>query len=414
MRRIIICALIFCGLLAAVAFQQQGELAAGEGKGGSGWAPAVKPKPLGDETLKGVKWLIAHQHQNGGWGQGEESQNMGGGGELAGVPNVADTCIATLALMRAGSTPSDGPYAKNIARAISFVVSEVDASDPDSLYVTSVRGTRVQSKLGPYIDTFLSSMVLAEAQGQMPDDASKKRVSAALDKVLRKIQKNQRADGTWDDNGWAPALSQSMATKGLNRAVQSGAEVDEETLKRAEKHAVSQYDSSSGSFKSEGSAGVSLYATAATTSAMQDSMNTNAAKEKELREVASNSKDEKKRDQARNELGRIAGTRKAQEESRQTLVRQLDDDSFVKGFGSNGGEEFLSYMNISETLVVQGGPEWKSWDQGMSQNLSRIQNADGSWSGHHCITGRTFCTAAALLVLTADRAPVPVAARVRD
>ena len=48
----------------------------------------------------------------------------------------------------------------------------------------------------------------------------------------------------------------------------------------------------------------------------------------------------------------------------------------------------------------------------MAQNLTRIQNGDGSWTGHHCITGRTFCTAAALLVLTADRAPFPVASKV--
>ena len=37
-----------------------------------------------------------------------------------------------------------------------------------------------------------------------------------------------------------------------------------------------------------------------------------------------------------------------------------------------------------------------------------MQNEDGSWTGHHCITGRTFCTAAALLVLMGDRTPVPV------
>ena len=42
----------------------------------------------------------------------------------------------------------------------------------------------------------------------------------------------------------------------------------------------------------------------------------------------------------------------------------------------------------------------------MTANLNRMQNADGSWSGHHCITGRTFCTASALLVLMADRTPI--------
>ncbi|HRG79347.1 MAG TPA: hypothetical protein PL167_07035 [Cyclobacteriaceae bacterium] len=29
-----------------------------------------------------------------------------------------------------------------------------------------------------------------------------------------------------------------------------------------------------------------------------------------------------------------------------------------------------------------------------------IQNDDGSWSGHHCITSPVFCTATCLLILS--------------
>ncbi|MEE9131778.1 MAG: hypothetical protein V3T84_17335, partial [Phycisphaerales bacterium] len=53
------------------------------------------------------------------------------------------------------------------------------------------------------------------------------------------------------------------------------------------------------------------------------------------------------------------------------------------------------------------GDDWAKWDGGITQNLNRIQNADGSWSGHHCITGKTFCTSTALLSLMVDRTPVP-------
>jgi len=70
-------------------------------------------------------------------------------------------------------------------------------------------------------------------------------------------------------------------------------------------------------------------------------------------------------------------------------------------------------MNIGESLVVKAGPEWEKWDKKITANLNRIQNKDGSWTGHHCITGRTFCTSAALLVLMTDRAPVPIAAKFR-
>jgi len=80
---------------------------------------------------------------------------------------------------------------------------------------------------------------------------------------------------------------------------------------------------------------------------------------------------------------------------------------FVAGFGSNGGEEFLSFLNISEALVVKGGKEWTDWDEKMQKGLDKAQDKDGSWNGHHCITGKTFCTAGALLVLMADRTQFP-------
>ena len=101
------------------------------------------------------------------------------------------------------------------------------------------------------------------------------------------------------------------------------------------------------------------------------------------------------------------------EAAQAAVIARLDDKQFIAGFGSNGGEEFLSYMSIGESLVVKGGDDWKSWDKSITQNLNRVQNKDGSWSGHHCITGRTFCTSAALLVLMVDRAPVPIAAKMK-
>jgi hypothetical protein len=39
----------------------------------------------------------------------------------------------------------------------------------------------------------------------------------------------------------------------------------------------------------------------------------------------------------------------------------------------------------------------------MGERLQKIQNTDGSWSGHHCITSPVFCTSAVLLTLAADR-----------
>jgi hypothetical protein len=381
-------------------------------------AIAVSPvvaKPLSPEVEKGLAWLIARQHPDGGFSQGEESAAMGGGGQLRDRANVADTCIAALALIRAGSTPASGRHAAEVARAIAFVCGEVEAAPEAGLLVTSVQGTRVQMKLGPFVDTFLASMLLAEARGHMPDAAAQKRVVAALDKVMDKIEKNQRPDGSFTNEGWAPVIAQGLATKGMNRAAQVGAPVSVEALDRAEKWSRSQFDEKSGSFGGSGSAGVALYTTAANAGAMADSQKTAEAREeaakKELGEAIARH-DASGEANAQAKLKDYEAAKVAQVAAQGAVTARLDDAQFLQGFGSNGGEEFLSYMQISESLAQKGGPEWAKWDAAMSQNLARIQNADGSWTGHHCITGRNFCTAAALLVLTADRAPFPVAAKV--
>jgi hypothetical protein len=221
--------------------------------------------------------------------------------------------------------------------------SQAEESDSDSLAVTIVKGTRVQQKLGPNIDTFLASMLLAEVKGRMPDERSDTAVELAPAKVLRKIERHQKDDGSFDGAGWAPILAQAMCGKGINRARQAGASVPERVLARAENGAKMAFQQSSPI---------------------------------------------------------MAGG-----------IARLDDKQFIAGFGSNGGEEFLSYMNLAESLVVKGGDESKRWDSEMTANLNRVQNGDGSWSGHHCITGRTFCTSTALLVLLADRTPIPVGAK---
>jgi hypothetical protein len=140
-------------------------------------------------------------------------------------------------------------------------------------------------------------------------------------------------------------------------------------------------------------------------------VNTNANRERDLKDKAQNGQNAGEREQARKELTRIGEAKRVHGEAQAALLGRLDDPQFVSGFGSNGGEEFLSYMNISESLVVKGGHDWTRWDDAMASNLNRVQNDDGSWTGHHCITGRTFCTSTALLVLMADRTPVPVTAK---
>ena len=206
-------------------------------RGTGAWTSAVDPKPLSGHVSKGLAWLAEHQNSDGGWGQGEEAAGMRGGGQsdtLRDKSNVADTCIAALALIRSGSTPKAGTYRDAVAKAVRFVEGSVEASDSQTISVTTVQGTRVQGKLGPNIDTFLASLLLAEVKGSMGDPAEDRRALSALDKVIGKIQRHQKADGSFEGGGWAPVLAEAICGKGINRARQNGANVPQEILANSE------------------------------------------------------------------------------------------------------------------------------------------------------------------------------------
>jgi hypothetical protein len=373
-------------------------------------------KEISTTVEKGLSWLAAHQLKGGGWGQGDEAAGMGHGMDsLRDVSNVADSSMALLAFLRAGHTANQGKYRDAVHAGLEYVIGEIEASDSDSLYVSSVRGTRVQAKIGPYADTFASLVMLSEARGAMRDGPANARLDAALKKVVKKIEKNQRQDGTWDGAGWAPVLSQALAAKGMNRAAQNGIAVSEVVLDRLEDQAHSQVNLQTNTFSAEAAAGVGLYGGAAVNAAARETANTRKAKAADMKAARKKggggnehqSPDVPTAAQVDAAERRADASGAAADKIEGALVANLDNSSFIAGFGNNGGEEFLSYMMISESLVVKGGDEWGKWDNSITSLVNKVQNEDGSWTGHHCITGRTFCTAAALLVLMGDRTPTP-------
>ena len=100
-------------------------------KAGGAAKAAVKrpnPKALSAKVLKGLDWVIAQQHKNGGWSQGEESVQMGRGAALRDKPNVGDSCMAIMALLRSGSAPGKGKYKEAITKGLDFVCKEIAAA----------------------------------------------------------------------------------------------------------------------------------------------------------------------------------------------------------------------------------------------------------------------------------------------
>jgi hypothetical protein len=414
------------------------------------WKCAVEPRPLSEAVKKGLKWLAEHQNEDGGWSQGggwrTGGQNGGRveGQDVADPSDVGNTCMALMAFYRAGSTPTAGEYKEPVKKGLKFVCETIEKAKADDLYVTDVRNTQLQSKIGPYVDTFLATLVLSELKGKA--GADEKKLAVALDKTLGKIAKHQKEDGTFAGNGgWAPVLSLAVCNKAVTRARLNGAKVSDEVIARAGKQSqaaangtvlataagattppaslpaaggvadkpgafpVRGAEIGGGGFGAPGDAGVPLYSGSQAAGNLQDVVNSikiDAEKAKKVVADPKASKDDKAA--AERTLKEAEQLQRDAFKARAAVVAQAKEGRFVAGFGSNGGEEFLSFLNIGEMLVVKADKDWKEWDGKMQEMVPKAQDKDGSWSGQHCITGKTFCTAGALLVLMTDRTQFPV------
>lgn len=386
------------------------------------------PKPLGDPVKNGLAWLAKAQNADGGWGQGGGWRiNVKGDGsngrvEGADVPDPSDignTSIALQAFLRAGTKLDTGEHSQTAAKAAAFLLTQLEADQEDSLYVSKLRDTQLQSKIGRYVDTFLAAQILADLKGSFPDTADEARRAKQLDRVVAKIQKHQQDDGAFaGNNGWASTLSQGICSRSLNTAWAAGAKVDLAALEKDHVQNALGLDrqsgvvAASGAGGATGDAGIEIYRYASKCGGMTAFMNTNSTRRAELDEkLAAPAASQQEKEEATKEIEKIDKADADQKVLLKAVAERANDAKFVGGFGNHGGEEFISYMNIGEALRHQGGDEWTKWDESMTKTLHTGQNADGSWAGQHCITGRTFCTASALMVLMTDRAQAPVVAR---
>jgi hypothetical protein len=320
--------------------------------------PQAPPERAEPDTARPLRWLLQAQGDDGGWGQ------------EAGAPaDVATTSLSGIALLRL-SKQGQAELAAPTRRALLYVVRAVERSPAPDAYIQS-EGTQPQRKLGRGIDTFLAAQFLGEAIPGMPAGSDKDRARTALDRCVAKIQALQRDDGSFAKDGWAPVLSSAFAARGLYVAKDAGATVAAKSLARSEEYMLRGYDKERKAFRTDDAAGVALY-------------------------------------QAAGSLDAAARAGKMAEAPAQAARAHLEDEAFVRGFGSYGGEEHVSYLLSTEAFAKAGGEEWGKWSKSIRARLAGIQRADGTWRGDHCITSTSFCTAASLITLAIRPGALPV------
>ena len=306
---------------------------------------------------KGTGWLIKAINSDGGAGL-----------DIGTMSDVACTSVVGVALLSQGQTPMEGEHHNRQKRLANFLLRRVETMGSNGA-LQSTR-SQIEGDLGPYATHFFSTICLSQMMGESPNVD---RYYRALQRLEGYISSNQHRDGSWGSDAWAPLLATAVGWISLRAAYFAGISVAGSS-ESAGDYLVRQMPQLGRSWGS-GSWYHRLYGTAAG-----------------LRVLYAMGRDQEEK--AKTALSDIMA-----------LVENNN-----RAFGAAGGEEYLTFHFMTEMLMQMGGDNWVRWYPTVRDKLIDVQNRDGSWTGHHCITGRTVCTSAALMVLMTDRATVPIAA----
>jgi hypothetical protein len=354
---------------------------------------------------RGLTWIVAAQNGNGGWGAGSHTrQDVTNPHAVAADP--ATTAMVSMALLRSGTTLTTGKYSEQLKKALNYLMTATENSAVETYNITDITGTQIQTKLGENIDVVLAAQFFSNILDYVNHDSRlKSQIKKNLNICVAKIQKAQDSNGNMAGAGWAGILQSSFATNALESAQVNGVAVDEEKLEQSRAAQKNNYDAKTGDVKTEMGAGVMLYS-------VSGSARASAKEARKVEEAITKAKRE----------GSLAPSAPATPENLQKIGFGKDDalkystayevynaakeqaqrEDVMDGFGSNGGEEFLSYLQTGESMIIGKDNAWKKWYDDISGRMLKIQNADGSWNGHHCITSPVFCTATSLLILSVN------------
>ena len=349
----------------------------------------------------GLSWMEKAQLPDGGWGAGTHNrQDIRDPHSVTADP--ATTSLVCLSLLRTGNTLDSGNYKKQITKATEFLLKKVEEWPANQPRLTTLTYTQPQSKLGQNIDAILTVQYLTTLLKYEQQHDWKDRIEKALQKCINRIEKEQDKDGGWKGGGWAPVLQSALADQALESAKDMGYKVDTAVLNRSKYYQKANFDTATKSAITGNAAGVMLYSLSSTT-------RSSAKEAKKAKQLVDKAKKEGKVKDDKVTSENLVAAGMGSVEAREleaayninlSTQNQSTNENIMQGFGSNGGEEMISYLMTGDSIFLQGGDEWKKWYENMSKKIISIQKQDGSWEGHHCITSPVFCTAAALLILS--------------
>jgi Prenyltransferase and squalene oxidase repeat len=337
----------------------------------------VLPEMVSRETVRavdrGMTYLVKTQRGNGSW------LNQGGYGTYPAVM----TSLSGLAMMAGGSTPETGPYARNVAKAMNYVL-RVAESREDGLIVGP--GAEARSMYGHGF----SMLFLAQCYGMEISPPVEDRIRTVLDKAVALTVRSQSdldqtlGQDTGRAGGWiytptgrsdegSVTVTQLQALRACRNA---GIRVPRNTIDRAVAYLkfCQMPDGGicySAQRRTSSRPAISAAAIACFYAAgVYDRPSGGAGEEAEMVE----------------RLVRFC----------QPRVRADQSSSYF----------FYGHLYMAQAMYQRSGKDWSDYYPAIRDRMLQLQNPDGSWSGDSW--GTTYGTAIASIVLQLPYGYLPV------
>ncbi len=308
---------------------------------------------LDEAVNRGLAYLVTEQGEDGAFGSGRFGRN------------VAVTALAGIALMADGNLPGRGEYARNVEKALEFILSTS----------TETGLLAADSTNGPMYGHGFATLFLGEIYGMTQGGGETRlseRTHEALVKAVQLIERSQNNEGGWRynpvpfDADVSVTICQIMA---LRSARNAGIEVPKETIDRAVEY-VRQCQNADGGFRYQLSNGFSAFPRSAAG-------------------VASLY---------------YAGIYK--DNAIDKGVKYLLDTGLPGKDQNAAAHYFYGHYYAVQSMYLAGGDAWATWWPHTRTELLARQSKSGSWEDPS--VGPAYGTSMALIVLQMPKRLLPI------
>lgn len=344
------------------------------------WAPAQQAaEPTGDATDAGVpsehpagitpatraaidrglRYLTSVQNRDGSW------RTRGSSG---GYP-VAMTSLAGLALLAAGNTPTQGPYARNVSNALTFVLR---SARRDGLIAQLDEESHCMHGHG------FAMLFLAQCMGVEEDPKRLAQIGLALERAVELTGRSQSAKGGWLYTPHAQADEGSVTVtqvQGMRAARNAGIAVPKSVIDKAMGYLDLSSNPDGGIRYQAGDNGPSRPAISA--AAVVCWFNAGIYES----------------DRVKKALAYVEST---------LSPRDINASRYF-------GHYFYAHLYMSQAMYLSGDEKWNDYFAAIRDALLSKQAEDGSWDGDH--VGTTYGTAVALIILQIPYKNLPIVQR---